>query len=269
MLKLKFRAIVAAAAALGMAALFASPAHAVQIFIQQSGSSPAGGTAIGGESNLITDTSAFVLGVAGGNFIGNNPLLVVVGTFDGIGTPEISYSGCGTSPTFLCSAPASNLYGFTATTANYTSLSTGTAYDQLGTPTNGGSVSFGNWSTIDQDNGFGTPTSFTLDVFAVPVSLANNGANANSPITIDESGAAPGSFIIAYDCSSSSGTGTCKGNDEAETVNTNTGLIVPAPEIGHGLTVALAIGGLLFGAKLWERTKKQRALSAAVPHAEA
>lgn len=30
----------------------------------------------------------------------------------------------------------------------------------------------------------------------------------------------------------------------------------PAPPIGHGLPVLLAIGGMLFGAKLWERRKK-------------
>jgi hypothetical protein len=41
---------------------------------------------------------------------------------------------------------------------------------------------------------------------------------------------------------------------------------VPAPSIGHGLPVLLAVGGLLFGAKLWERSKKHRLLGAAVPH---
>jgi len=33
---------------------------------------------------------------------------------------------------------------------------------------------------------------------------------------------------------------------------------VPAPLIGHGLPVLLAVGGLLFGAKLWERGKGRR-----------
>jgi len=32
---------------------------------------------------------------------------------------------------------------------------------------------------------------------------------------------------------------------------------VPAPAIGHGLPVILALGGLVFGAKLWERSKKR------------
>jgi hypothetical protein len=43
--------------------------------------------------------------------------------------------------------------------------------------------------------------------------------------------------------------------------------IVPAPLIGHGLPVVLAVGGLLFGAKLLERSKKRRSLGTAIPHA--
>jgi hypothetical protein len=35
---------------------------------------------------------------------------------------------------------------------------------------------------------------------------------------------------------------------------------VPAPLIGHGLSALLAVGGLLFGAKFLERTKKRRSL---------
>lgn len=44
---------------------------------------------------------------------------------------------------------------------------------------------------------------------------------------------------------------------------------VPAPPIGHGLPAALAIGGLLFGAKLWERSKRRGSLGTAMPHAAA
>lgn len=47
------------------------------------------------------------------------------------------------------------------------------------------------------------------------------------------------------------------------------GHVVPAPAIGHGLPVLLAVGGLLFGAKLLERSKKQGALGTAVPNAVA
>lgn len=36
--------------------------------------------------------------------------------------------------------------------------------------------------------------------------------------------------------------------------------VAPAPPIGQGLPVLLAVGGLLFGARLWGRSKKHRAL---------
>lgn len=42
---------------------------------------------------------------------------------------------------------------------------------------------------------------------------------------------------------------------------------VPAPPIGHGLLLFLAVGGLLFGGKLYERNTRQRSLGVAVPHA--
>jgi hypothetical protein len=44
---------------------------------------------------------------------------------------------------------------------------------------------------------------------------------------------------------------------------------VPAPLIGHGLRVVLAVAGLLFGVKLWERSKSRRSFGAAVPRAAA
>jgi hypothetical protein len=44
---------------------------------------------------------------------------------------------------------------------------------------------------------------------------------------------------------------------------------VPAPPIGQGLPVALAIGSLLLGFKLWERSQKHRSLGTVIPHAAA
>jgi hypothetical protein len=41
--------------------------------------------------------------------------------------------------------------------------------------------------------------------------------------------------------------------------------VVPAPLIGHGLPVVLAVGGLLLGAKLSERSKKRPSLGSAIP----
>jgi hypothetical protein len=44
---------------------------------------------------------------------------------------------------------------------------------------------------------------------------------------------------------------------------------VPAPLIGHGLPVVLAVGGLLFGAKIWEQSKSRRSFGTAIPRAVA
>jgi hypothetical protein len=41
----------------------------------------------------------------------------------------------------------------------------------------------------------------------------------------------------------------------------------PAPLIGHGPLVLLAVGGVVFGGKLWETLKKRRSLGTAIPHA--
>jgi hypothetical protein len=44
---------------------------------------------------------------------------------------------------------------------------------------------------------------------------------------------------------------------------------IPAPVIGHGLPGLLAIGGVLFGAKLFERSKRRRLLEVAIRQAAA
>ncbi len=48
-------------------------------------------------------------------------------------------------------------------------------------------------------------------------------------------------------------------NGLPEVLETNS-VAVPAPPIGHGLPVILAVGGILFGAKLWERSKRRSPL---------
>jgi hypothetical protein len=42
---------------------------------------------------------------------------------------------------------------------------------------------------------------------------------------------------------------------------------VPAPMIGHGLLGVLAVGGILFGAKLWERSRRRPSPGTVMPHA--
>jgi hypothetical protein len=63
------------------------------------------------------------------------------------------------------------------------------------------------------------------------------------------------------------GNGTCQPGQTG-----NNSLVVgavPAPPIGHGLPVGLAVGGLLLGFKLWERGQKRRSPGTAIPQAAA
>jgi hypothetical protein len=232
-------AISLTAAALTSVLTFAAPTNAAQIFVQQSGTSPAGG-----DPNLITDTTAFTVGVAGSTTL-QNPLLVVVGAYNGVGTPSISFSGCATPS--ACPAATVGTYGLTTNTATFTAASSGSAFDQLGL-VSGGSENFGNWSSADTGIGLAAPSSFTLYAFSLDTNLA-----ASSPITIDEAGAAQGSFIIAYGCDDGTGSSAgCSTNGNiGETVFTNTGLIStskspppPPPPVPEPASIALLGFGL-------------------------
>ena len=201
-------------AALGFCML---PAHADQLFVCQSCTTPPGGNVVGGEGNFITDTSGFNVGVAGGAAL-DNPLIIIVAVYNDDGVPSISFGATPSEP----AAPIGT-YGLTKDTA---SLTSGTVFEALGLSA-GGSVSFGNLSDSDVANGFAAPTDFSLYAFEVPTSLGG----ANNPITIDESGAAQGSFILAYDCKAGTGSseGCAKNGDRSQTVATNMGLIDSAP----------------------------------------
>jgi hypothetical protein len=204
-------------------------AQADQLFVCQSCTSAPGGTLIGGEGNGINNTSSFNVGVAGSG-TDDNPLLIVVGVYNGstTGTVSVSFGGSNVSTAAL------GTYGLTSTSLSVTS---GDLFQDLGL-TSGGSISFGNLSTIDTKNGFAAPTSLLLDVFAVPTAISGT-------ISIDESGAAGGSFILAYSCKSGASTTTaCSNGDVSQTVNTNVGMLTStsAPEPG---TLALLSTGLI------------------------
>jgi hypothetical protein len=225
-------------AALGLCIL---PAQADQLYVcqpsaTQNCTSAPGGTAIGGESNLITNTGSFDIGNSG-NHTQDSPLLIIVAELNGVGgQPAISFGGTASEPLATIGT-----YGLTANTL--AGFNTGTAFAALGLNA-GGSESFVNFAGADLANGFGTATSFTLYAFSIPTVLSGPGM----PITIDESGAAPGSFILAYSCmSGDSTTAVCPSGDVGETVFTNTGLIstVSTPESGSLGLLALGLLGLV------------------------
>ena len=215
---------------------FAGTAKADQLYVCQPSAtqdctSAPGGTAIGGESNLISTPGAFDIGLAG-NHADANPLLIVVAEFNGTGgQPSISFSGCAIPS--ACPLTTLGTYGLTANTlTNFTGAD---VFPALGL-TSGGSISFTNLAGADSANGFGTPGSFTLYAFSLNVGMTGPG----TPITIDESGAAPGSFILPYSClSTASTTAKCAHGDVSQAVFTNAGLLTGGPSVPEPASLTL------------------------------
>jgi hypothetical protein len=265
-------------------ALLSAPATAgvvldPQIFVGNPGSSnPPGGTAVGGEGNLLTDPmGGFVVGVAGGsNQVLQNPLLVIVGAYDAtapITGAGIANTNCpGVSGHSCGGAPTPGPYGLTA---NNIEVTGGDIYTALGLPEGSGggaSVTFANINGIltqqqvpGQPPGtkFAAATSFFLTVFEVPVGLTGHQAESFS-----ESLFPPGSFVIGSGCNAPDPTlAPCSDGDIGASPLTNIGIIdttttgppppppPPPPPVPEPSSLVI-LGGAVLGLLWWARNPK-------------
>lgn len=239
---------VALLTTLGTTPLIAQTVIDPQIYVCTGCTAP-----LGGDPNVINPASINV-GFAG-NHIAISPLLIIVGVPNAGADPTISLPA-GVSPIAM-----GTYYGFstngtltgrldgTLTSANMGNNNAYNAISPLTDPGGGSSESWVNWNGFDTAKGFNVGTSFNLYAFGINYAL-NSNKGGNSPITIDFSGIAPGSFVIAYNCATAGS--TCSGGDVGSTPFTNAGAVTGGPPttpepasmllMGSGL---VAVGGML------------------------
>src|SRR5260370_4941769 len=195
-----------------------------QIYVCTGCTAPAGG-----DPNVINPTSINV-GFAG-NHTAVSPLLIIVGVPNAGPDPTISL------PSGVNAIAAGTYYGFSTSggltgkldgTLTNANMGNNNAYNSISStdPGGGSSESWVNWNGWDTGKGITVGSSFNLYAFGINYAL-KSGSGGNSPITIDFSGIAPGSFVIAYNCATAGA--TCSRGGGGSTPFTNARLFGTTP----------------------------------------
>jgi hypothetical protein len=211
-------------------------------------------------SPTLLNPAGFNVGVSGGtngNITLQQPLLIIVGTFDGAAAPTVSF---GTSTISNGDTVNGGAGGWGWNGSEGVLFNTNNLYATLGlTPGGGASDSFSNYQGFDTSNGLGTPSSFSLYVYEVPVNLSSV-----SPIMLDLNGATTGSFVVGYSCEQSPQLGAtftsgtkCSNGEIGFTPFTTTGFVdvPPAPEASAVTLMSLVL--LAFGALVLRARRSQ------------
>ena len=235
--------------------LFAAPGFATQIYICTGCTTPPGG-----DPNIIDPTSINV-GFAG-NQSAVTPLLIIVGVPNAGSAPTLSLHGV------ISAATGARYYGLNAATSGgltgaseglLTSANNGLndAYTVAGLSGGNNSENWSNWSGFDSTHGVTVGTSFALYAYAIDVAL-NSGSGGNSPINIDFSNIATGSFVIGYNCAVAGA--SCIAANVGSTPFTNAGSTA-VPEAGTLPLFATGLVGVgaLFGTRLFNRGRRETA----------
>jgi hypothetical protein len=270
----KFRSLSILAVALGATAFLAPPA-AAGVADSEDFQIGVCGTpcTLGVDPNPI-NTANFSISVQGSHST-DNPLLILIGESNpGATAPTLSV------PSGVTAAAANKYFGLDTSTSGTltgalqtltngntgTNFTTGVAYDALDLAGGPNSNSFVNWTTTPFPSGATNPNAGASSFSLYAIAIQQTGGFSGVESGFDLSNVELGSFVFAYGCTTvpSTITNQCitTGDNVGATPFTNVGVAVPAPIIGHGLLVLLAVGGVLFGGKLLESFKNRNAHAA-------
>jgi len=237
MLKSKSLSFLAGAAALGALAVASSPARASVL-----PTCPTGGNCF---TSLIAVPNSAISGTPG-------PYAQVFIQLINSTTADVTFTSLGNWTMGDGTTNGLNVNATTFTVGTVTESNSFSGFTPSFKQTNIGSQNIGGGVgtinlTIDNNDGFGD--SATQTMFAL-TDVSGTWTSAANVLTFNSDHVDAAAHIFVCDQTPCVGSGTA--------VNTGFASEVPAPIIGHGLFVLLAVGGVLFGGKFLESFKKHQ-----------